>query len=143
MEYNPWFVMLLGMGTVFLGLFCLVMLTKLMSVALRGSGKKGGDGGSAAPTVLPSTPAPAPDPGGALFANEQEHKRFDAAVACALAEFMGEGVEQIRIHSIRRLDEPYFDRGGFTAAVSAALATFMGRNVKGIRIVNITKLNEN
>ena len=31
MEMSPWFVLLLGMGTVFVGLFAIILLTKLMS----------------------------------------------------------------------------------------------------------------
>lgn len=34
MEMSPWFVLLLGMGTVFVGLFAIILLTKLMSTLM-------------------------------------------------------------------------------------------------------------
>lgn len=37
MDYSLWFVCLMGMGTVFFGLVCIIILTKLMSAVL---GKK-------------------------------------------------------------------------------------------------------
>ena len=35
MEISPWFVLCLGMGTVFVGLYVLILLTKWMSAILR------------------------------------------------------------------------------------------------------------
>ena len=34
MDYSLWFVCLMGMGTVFFGLVCIIILTKLMSAVL-------------------------------------------------------------------------------------------------------------
>lgn len=52
MEYSSIFVCLMGMGTVFFGLICLIALTYLMS-AVVGRGKK------AAPAAPAAAPAPA------------------------------------------------------------------------------------
>ena len=49
MEYSSIFVCLMGMGTVFFGLICLIVLTYLMS-AVVGRGKK------AAPAPVPAVP---------------------------------------------------------------------------------------
>lgn len=49
MEYSSIFVCLMGMGTVFFGLICLIALTYLMS-AVVGRGKK------AAPAPVPAAP---------------------------------------------------------------------------------------
>ncbi len=35
MEISPWFVMCLGMGTVFVGLYVLILLTQWMSAIIR------------------------------------------------------------------------------------------------------------
>ena len=51
MEYSSIFVCLMGMGTVFFGLICLIALTYLMS-AVVGRGKK------AAPAPVPAAPYP-------------------------------------------------------------------------------------
>ena len=40
MDYNHLFVCLMGMGTVFFGLICLVALSTLMSAVLRSVGKQ-------------------------------------------------------------------------------------------------------
>ena len=49
MEYSSIFVCLMGMGTVFFGLICLIALTYLM-IAVVGRGKK------AAPAPVPAAP---------------------------------------------------------------------------------------
>ncbi len=42
MEISPWFVLCLGMGTVFVGLYVLILLTQWMSVVVRKlEGRKG------------------------------------------------------------------------------------------------------
>lgn len=35
MQISPWFVLCLGMGTVFVGLFVLILLTQCMSAVIR------------------------------------------------------------------------------------------------------------
>ena len=51
MDYNHVFVCLMGMGTVFFGLICLIVLTSVMSAVLCAVGKQ--------PTAC-ATPAPQP-----------------------------------------------------------------------------------
>ena len=72
MEYSSIFVCLMGMGTVFFGLICLIALTYLMS-AVVGRGKK------AAPAPVPAAPQTAGEVTPELV----------AAVSAALAEELG------------------------------------------------------
>ena len=76
-------VMVLGMGTVFVGLIMLILLTKLMSAVI-GKGK-GAEQATAAPA-----------------AGISDRKAFDAAIAAAIATYMGNEPEGLRIHSIKR-----------------------------------------
>ena len=75
MEYSSIFVCLMGMGTVFFGLICLIALTYLMS-AVVGRGKK------AAGEVTPE---------------------LVAAVSAALAEELGTDITGIRIVSMKKV----------------------------------------
>lgn len=79
-------VMVLGMGTVFVGLIMLILLTKLMSAVIG----KGVEQAKAAPVAA----APA--------AGISDRKAFDAAIAAAIATYMGNEPEGLRIHSIKR-----------------------------------------
>ena len=81
-------VMVLGMGTVFVGLIMLILLTKLMSAVI-GKGK-GVEQTKAAPVAA----APA--------AGISDRKALDAAIAVAIATYMGNEPEGLRIHSIKR-----------------------------------------
>ena len=83
-------VMVLGMGTVFAGLIMLILLTKLMSVVI-GRGK----GAEQAKTATVAATAPA--------AGISDRKAFDAAIAAAIATYMGNEPEGLRIHSIKRV----------------------------------------
>ena len=91
MDYSPVFVCLMGMGTVFFGLICLVALSTLMSAVLRSAGKR--------PAAVPAAPAPVPAaaPAGAVT------PELVAAVSAAIAEDLGTDVTGIRILSIKPL----------------------------------------
>lgn len=83
-------VMVLGMGTVFVGLIMLILLTKLMSVVIgRGKGAE--------------QAKPAPVAAAAPAAGISDRKAFDAAIAAAIATYMGNEPEGLRIHSIKRV----------------------------------------
>ena len=57
MEYSSLFVTLMGIGTVFFGLICIIFLTMAMGAILKGKEKT--------PAVAPAAaPAPAPKPQG-------------------------------------------------------------------------------
>ena len=95
-EVSNGFVSLVGIGTVFVGLICIVFLCTLMSALCRKfSGSKKTESAPAAPA------APAPSaPASAQIPNRQE---FIAAVSAVLAEEMGTDVSALRILSVKRV----------------------------------------
>lgn len=86
MEYSNLFVVLMGLGIVFIGLICLILLTNLLS-ALCGKEK-------AAPAAVPAPIQTAPEP------NRTE---LIAAVSAALAEELGTDITGLRILSFKKL----------------------------------------
>lgn len=88
MDYSIIFVCLMGIGTVFVGLTCLIALTMLMGRIL-GNCKK------------PATvPAPVPAIPVAPEANREE---LVAAISAALAEELGTDITGIRILSMKKV----------------------------------------
>jgi len=92
-EYPSWFVVLLGLGTVFVGLVCIVLICKLTGAIVSGN-QKSEETPAVAPAPVAATPVAAEIP------NKQE---LIAAVSAAIAEDMGTDVSAIRILSIKRL----------------------------------------
>ena len=88
MDYSIIFVCLMGMGTVFFGLLCLIVLTTLL-------GRVCGQKQQAAPAAA-AVPAPAAAPA----VNQQE---MIAAVSAAIAEELGTDITGIRILSVKKL----------------------------------------
>ena len=89
-EYSSLFVCLMGMGTVFFGLICLIVLTMIMGKIV---------GGHGAPA-----PAGAPNPGTApVTAHEHNRQELVAAVSAAIAEELGTDITGIRILSMKKL----------------------------------------
>lgn len=91
MALPSWFVCILGMGTVFVGLLILVAVCQLLGVVFKNSNKR--------PSKPDSDYAPVFAPSGEI-PNKQE---LIAAVSAAVAEELGEDVSAIRITSIRRI----------------------------------------
>ena len=87
-EYSSLFVCLMGMGTVFFGLICLIVLTTVMGKTV---------GGRTAPAAAP---APVPAAPAAAEPNRQE---LVAAVSAAIAEELGTDITGIRILSMKKL----------------------------------------
>ena len=89
-EYSNLFVVLMGLGTVFAGLLCIILLVTLMSWVCART--------SAPMTVpqMPAAPAAMPAPGAVTPA-------MMAAVAAAIAEDMGTDVSAIRIVSMKKV----------------------------------------
>lgn len=90
MEYSLSFVCAMGMGTVFVGLICLIIICYIVGLFCRKSGKK--QPTEAAAPVAPVASAP--------IENKQE---ILAAVAAAVAEELGTDVSAIRITSFKKL----------------------------------------
>lgn len=89
MEPSSLFVCLMGMGTVFFGLICLIVLTMIMGKLV---------GGHAAPAAAAPVPAAA-----APAAPEPNRQEVVAAVAAAIAEELGTDITGIRILSMKKL----------------------------------------
>lgn len=89
MDYGNLFVCVMGMGTVFFGLICLIALTRLMSIALRGGRQK---------AEIAAEPRPAEPMVSQVIAPEMV-----AAVSASVAEELSADISGIRILSIKRL----------------------------------------
>lgn len=86
---------LLGFGTVFVGLLCLILLVIVMSAVIRAfTGKKQQKAVAAAPAAA----APA------ACLSAAERRQLAAAVSCALATVMGRDVAGIRIVSFKKVN---------------------------------------
>lgn len=83
-EYSNLFVCLMGMGTVFFGLICIVFLTEGLSRLCRV--KQG------TPSAVPSAPA-----------EDSNRQEMIAAISAAVAEELGAGPAGIRIVSLKKL----------------------------------------
>ena len=88
------FVVLMGIGTVFFGLICIIFLSMAMSAICRSMG--------GAPVPAPAVPSPAPavPAPGAAIPNRQA---MIAAIAAAIAEEEGTDLAGIRILSVKKL----------------------------------------
>lgn len=135
MSISPWFVLFLGMGTVFFGLICLIYITKLMSAVIKAIVKPEKTAVKAAPVQTESS---ASVKTGAIAFGDR--KLLDAIIAAAIATYDGSDMTGLRIRSIKQIGGAEGDRQQFVAAVSAALATSMGTDVQGLRIHSIKKI---
>ena len=88
MDYSIIFVCLMGIGTVFVGLICLIVLTMLMGRILE-----------RAPQPA-AVPAPVPAVSAAPDANREE---LVAAISAAIAEELGTDISGIRILSMKKV----------------------------------------
>ncbi len=138
-QISGWFVLLLGMGTVFVGLVVLIALTRIMSALItRYSARKlSARPSSAAERAVANTP-PADEPA-FVIANRSE---FIAAVSAAIAASAGLETAGLRIHSVKQI---YAGGGGSrryetTAAIAAAIAAYTGKDMSGLRIHSVRKI---
>lgn len=89
---NTLYVCLMGLGIVFFGLICIVVLCSVLSFLFKGLNKNA--------TASVNTPATTVAPVTAEIENKQE---FIAAVSAAIAEESGTDVSAIRIKSIKKI----------------------------------------
>ncbi len=94
MELSNTFVILMGLGTVFFGLICIIVLCYIMSYVVQKIAKP-----------VPAAPASAPvaqnaAPAKTQIANRQE---FIAAVSAVIAEELGTDVSAIKVLSVKEL----------------------------------------
>ena len=92
--YSPLFVTLMGIGTVFFGLVCIIVLTTIMGAVLKSNAKP------AAPTPAAAPKAAAPAAPAVNTAKEQE---ILAAVIAAVTEDLGPSASRMQITSINKI----------------------------------------
>ena len=88
MDYSNLFVCLMGIGTVFFGLICIILLVTLMSFVCRKTEQK---------TTLAPVSAPAGVPKAGIG------PELIAAVSAAITEEMGTDISAIRIISMKQI----------------------------------------
>ena len=89
--YSPLFVTLMGIGTVFFGLICIIVLTTIMGSVLKSNAK-------------PAAPAPAAAPKAAAPAvNTAKEQEILAAVIAAVTEDLGPSASRMQITSINKI----------------------------------------
>ncbi len=93
MEYSSLFVTLMGIGTVFFGLICIIFLTLAMGAILKGK-EKAPAAAAAAPAA--AAPAPAPKPQGM-------QPEIVAAITAALSEEVGISSRSMNIVNIKKI----------------------------------------
>lgn len=86
---NTAFICIMGIATVFIGLACLIAITKIMSMVCANFAKRGTD-----------TEETAPANNDAPIANKSE---IIAGVCAVIAEELGTDVSNIRVTSFKRL----------------------------------------
>lgn len=87
---NSAFVVVMGIGTVFFGLICIIFLSSIMSALLKD--KKNAAAPAAAVAAAPAAEAAIPN-----------RQAMIAAISAALAEELGTSVNGIRILSIKKI----------------------------------------
>ena len=88
MEYSSLFVTLMGIGTVFFGLICIIFLTMAMGAILKGKEK--------APAAAAAATAAAPKPQGM-------QPEIVAAITAALSEEVGISSRSMNIVNIKKI----------------------------------------
>jgi len=91
MEISNLFVVLMGIGTVFFGLICIIILVTITGKIVTKLQKP------EAPKTVAAAPAPV------AAAPVQNKSEIIAAVAAAIAEELGTDVSGIRIHSFKKI----------------------------------------
>ena len=89
--YSPLFVTLMGIGTVFFGLICIIVLTTVMGSVLKSKSKP-------APAAAPVAAAPA-----APAVNTAKEQEILAAVIVAVTEDLGPSASRMQITSINKI----------------------------------------
>ena len=92
--YSPLFVTLMGIGTVFFGLICIIVLTTVMGSVLKSKSKPA----APAPAAAPKAAAPA-----ASAVNTAKEQEILAAVIAAVTEDLGPSASRMQITGINKI----------------------------------------
>ena len=92
--YSPLFVTLMGIGTVFFGLICIIVLTTIMGSVLKSKSKPAAPAPAAAPkAAAPAVPA----------VNTAKEQEILAAVIAAVTEDLGPSASRMQITGINKI----------------------------------------
>ena len=92
--YSNLFVTLMGIGTVFFGLICIIILTMLMGKVLKSDAK---------PATAPAAAAPKAAAPAAPAVNTAKEQEILAAVIAAVTEDLGPSASRMQITSINKI----------------------------------------
>lgn len=98
MSIPSWFVIVMGSGTVFLGLICIILLCKILGAVCTLIERKPAVSAPAA-----STPATAPASVATKAQDPAKRQEIIAAIGAAIAEECNVDVNAIRITSIKKI----------------------------------------
>ena len=90
--YSPLFVTLMGIGTVFFGLICIIVLTTIMGSVLKSNAKP-----APAPAAAPAAAS------AALVVHTAKEQEILAAVIAAVTEDLGPSASRMQITSINKI----------------------------------------
>ena len=91
--YSPLFITLMGIGTVFFGLVCIIVITTIMGAVLKSNAKP-----APAPAAAPKAAAPA-----APAVNTAKEQEILAAVIAAVTEDLGPSASRMQITGINKI----------------------------------------
>lgn len=97
--YSPLFVTLMGIGTVFFGLICIIVLTTIMGSVLKSNAKPAAPAPAAAPKAAASKAAAPAAP----VVNTAKEQEILAAVIAAVTEDLGPSASRMQITSINKI----------------------------------------
>jgi len=99
MDIPSWFVIVMGLGTVFIGLICIIVLCKILGAVCSLLEKQPAAPAANAPAASVAPAAPS------VSKSQDPAKRQEiiAAIGVAIAEECGVGVEAIRITTIKKI----------------------------------------
>ena len=104
--YSPLFVTLMGIGTVFFGLICIIVLTTVMGSVLKSNAKPAAPAPAAAPSAAPAAPAaeaPKAAAPAAPAVNTAKEQEILAAVIAAVTEDLGPSASRMQITGINKI----------------------------------------
>ena len=97
------FVVVMGIGVVFIGLICIILLIILMSAIMGSVGGKQASAPAAAASTAAASTAPAANPVPATSNVIENRAEIVAAVCAAAAEELGTDVSALRVVSFKKI----------------------------------------